>query len=460
MNALSTPRRIALVVANPEILQHGSAPARTFDSAGGTIGCRGAHWILLDSQNGISPIHCEILMVDGAFCLIDRCGLTRMNHGKASMGPGRVARLNDGDLVHVGLYQLAVHMNDQGHMLHDHSRHLAQHQVGELLHEDDAYLDSLQGAPMQLTEASRDIQIVPDDYRHLTTPLGQREELDPLQALDAALRKAQLQKLVQGPMDTTHYGLSPHQPTQADLTATRYEAVTGSPVSRQGESAMPQLPYISSPSDDSWQTAYQSAGEDTRHIAAIPLLQGLEVPLGSLDSEAAHYLLLEAGKALKAAVQGIAALYGSPTVGAQRLTMLSRTLQPIEDNPLRLGQSYEDTVRALFSSERSVVHLSPQAAIHESLAQARHHNAAVIQAIGESLDALLRAFSPDVLLQRFNRYAAQRNQAGQTEGWSWQMYTHYYNELVSSRQQGFEKLFWEVFEQAYDRAIRMEEASV
>ena len=34
------------------------------------------------------------------------------------------------------------------------------------------------------------------------------------------------------------------------------------------------------------------------------------------------------------------------------------------------------------------------------------------------------------------------------------MYQHYYRELSSSRQQGFERLFQEVFEQAYDQQLR------
>jgi type VI secretion system protein ImpI len=34
------------------------------------------------------------------------------------------------------------------------------------------------------------------------------------------------------------------------------------------------------------------------------------------------------------------------------------------------------------------------------------------------------------------------------------MYENYYQELTSSRQQGFRKLFWEVFEQAYDKKLR------
>lgn len=79
-----------------------------------------------------------------------------------------------------------------------------------------------------------------------------------------------------------------------------------------------------------------------------------------------------------------------------------------------------------------------------------------MQAISAGLDALLRSFSPDALLQRFQRYQPDPARASDTDDWAWRMYTHYFNELASSRQLGFEKLFWEVFEQAYDRALRAE----
>ncbi len=38
--------------------------------------------------------------------------------------------------------------------------------------------------------------------------------------------------------------------------------------------------------------------------------------------------------------------------------------------------------------------------------------------------------------------------------WAWQMYSNYYDELASSRQQGFEMLFNEVYAQVYDRVLR------
>ncbi|CAD5109360.1 type VI secretion system-associated FHA domain protein TagH [Zestomonas carbonaria] len=448
MNESAAPRRIALAVVNPQMLQQGCAPTHTFDSTGGTIGCRGANWILTDSRDRVHAIHCEILFEEGNFCVIDRSGHTRVNSNESPVGQNVSARLGEGDTLHVGPYRIVAHLQDQDHQLPDPSRHLSQYGVGEMLNDQGAQLDELANGP-----AAPDMRPERDKGRSALDDLvegTQRDSaLDPLAALDEAERRAkeQAEKRSSNPFDPTHYGLSPST-TQADLAETRFEAVSGIPLPHSGEPNMTQQYDYSTP-------AAPVIGGDPQQ-AIEPLLQGLGAPIGRLDGQSAHQLLLEAGQALNATIRGIAALYGSQAGTQQRLALLNRTLQPIEDNPLRLGQSYDDTVRALFSSDRSVVHLSPRAAIDESLAQARQHNTAIIQAISASLDALLRSFAPDVLLQRFQRYRPGHTAQSESNDWAWQMYTHYYNELTSSRQKGFEKLFWEVFEQAYDQALRAE----
>ena len=114
----------------------------------------------------------------------------------------------------------------------------------------------------------------------------------------------------------------------------------------------------------------------------------------------------------------------------QRISLAGRTLQPIEDNPLRLGLDYPDTVRALFSTERSVVHLSPAAAVEESLEQIRRQQVAVHKAINAGLAALLQAFAPEQLEQRFQRYRQARGEHPQAGDWAWSMYGHYYLSLI------------------------------
>ncbi|MET3654743.1 type VI secretion system-associated FHA domain protein TagH [Dyella japonica] len=447
MTVTAVPRHVTLVVSNPQALQHGSTPRHRFDRTGGTIGSRAANWILADRQDRIEPIHCEICVEDGHFCAVDRSGQTHINGAHAPIGRGVGVRLSEGDTLLVGPYVLSVHLHDNDDAPSDPSTSSVDELFGE------------QGSDLldPADETSRASAMRPPvheglaAFQALSTPDAGRLDLDPLHALDAAESKAV--PPTPDPLDPIHYGLSPAKP-QADLSATRFEAVSGAPPIHFGEMPMNQQ-RMDATKAQHWISAQQSNGGDPRQWVA-PLFEGLGVSLSTVDAQTAYRLLLECGQALQATLQGLTALYRVTAGSDERLALLGRTLQPIEDNPLRLSLSYEDTARALFGNERSVVHLSAKAAMEESLAQVRRHQEAIVQGISAGLDALLRSFSPDALLQRFQRYQPDPAPAPDTDDWAWRMYTHYFNELASSRQMGFEKLFWEVFEQAYDHALRAE----
>ncbi|MFD4841341.1 type VI secretion system-associated FHA domain protein TagH [Achromobacter sp. NPDC058515] len=452
MNKLQTERSVALVVTNPQALQHGSTPRHRFDVSGGTIGGHGANWTLVDKAGRVQLVHCEIRFSDGAFCVIDRSGQTHINDARDPLGRSVGARLSEGDILHIGPYMVAVHLHDERHELPDSSRHLAQYEVSELLNEQRGGSDDLPSGAYSFDQE----QSTPGAdaaFQALATQRDPRSDLDPLRALDVAEHAAAPKHPGVDPSDAARWNVA-HTPTQPDLASTRFAAVSGSPQTTSGDSRMSKSRdhFLS---DQDWAGSMPAVDADPSQAAA-PLLQGLGVSLGSLDTQASHTLMLEAGQALGAAIRGIAELYGSQAGDQRRMALSALTLQPIEDNPLRLGQSYQDTLRAMFSSERSVVHLSPKAAIDESMTQLRAHHAAVMKGIEASLEALLRAFSPDLLLQRFHRYRPEQAQKAGADDWAWRMYTHYYEELSSVRQRGFEKLFWEIFEQAYDRALRAE----
>ncbi|AOL08805.1 type VI secretion system-associated FHA domain protein TagH [Burkholderia contaminans] len=431
-------QRLELLVANTHALRAGSTARHSFGHAGGTIGSHGADWRLDDGQGQVQAIHCEIAWIDNSYCVRDQSGATRVNDAETPLRRGTAARLRDGDMLHIGAYQVTVHLQTSEPHLHN-SQPLQQRSVGELLNEPSAGLHPVAEADRLLDAGARKPDFSAfDDLARERRPADER---DPLAALDAEQQRRE-PVLGIAPLDPTNYGLSPSQ-TQANHARTRFEAVSGSPKTISGESTMPQ----------SYSRAVSTG--DTNALIQ-PLVEGLGAPVGVVDPQMGQALLHELGRTLSAVIHGITALQHAQDGQRRNLAPLARTLQPIEDNPLRLGLGYPETVRALFSSERSVVHLSPSAAVEESLAQVQRHQTALIEAIEASLQALLRAFSPEQLQQRFQRYRPAQVQPSEGADWNWQMYTHYYNELASSRQQGFEKLFWEVFEQAYDRALRQE----
>ncbi|WP_454724755.1 MULTISPECIES: type VI secretion system-associated FHA domain protein TagH [Cupriavidus] len=452
MNATPADPRVMLVIENPQALQQGSTPRHSFDRAGGTIGSAGAGWTLHDRAGHVLPVHCELRYEDGGFFVIDRCGQTSVNGQTRPLGMLASARLRHGDLLHIGPYRVSVNLDDERHVLPDPSRHLSQHDVGELLGTSLSSLDTLPGGEERGAMAPLAAPDGWEEFQRMAQPPQSGAQLDPLQALDAAERLQRSPGRHDESLDPHHYGLSALA-AQPDLAATRMEAVSGMPMLASGDTRMTQPdPHASAAAR--WQHAQQASGHDPAGAAA-PLVEGLGAPVGALDAQAAYDLLFEAGQSLGALIRGIAALHGAAREQPHGQGLAGRTLQPIEDNPLRLGQSYPDTVRALFSSGRSLVHLSPTAAVDESLEQIRRQQSATLKAISAGLGALLQAFAPDQLERRFHRYRA--GQSGQPAGdWAWQMYGHYYQELMSGRQKGFDKLFWEVFDQAYDQALRAE----
>ena len=113
----------------------------------------------------------------------------------------------------------------------------------------------------------------------------------------------------------------------------------------------------------------------------------------------------------------------------------------------------------MFDDNKSTVHLSAPSSVDESLTMIKIHNEAVQHATNTALNHILNSLSPAALLKRFNRYSRDPSQdASDYKSWAWDMYENYYNELTSNRQQGFEKLFWEIFEQAYDQKVREKHA--
>ncbi|MGL4667756.1 MAG: type VI secretion system-associated FHA domain protein TagH [Saezia sp.] len=447
--------RIYLTITNPGQLLPDVVPRMDFDKSGGTIGSRGANWILSDIKNSIAPIHCELQWLEGVFCLIDRSGKTYLNNSHDSLGISHVAQLNDGDIIGVGPYKVHVYFNEIQNKLPDPTKSLEQHSLGELINENRKLLTA-HGDINEHTLMSSEHQALDKEFEEISTfEKLQKKDFDPLAALDEIDKKIVTLEKESQLIDSTHFGQSRHNKTQANYIDTSVEAV--SYYSNALHTGNHTMEHSKNQYQQEWETTYNQEDGEAKHLAIFPMQQGLQTNLGELDSAAAYNLMLEAGKALKAAINGILQIYDEKyTASTNNLALLTRNLQPIEDNPLRLKQTYDETVQALFSGDRCVVHLSASAAIEESLEQTKKHNAAVIVAIKESLDSLLQAFSPDVMMQRFERYRSESHaqQSYDPDAEAWRMYKKYYHELSSTRQQGFEKLFWEIFEQAYDRAMR------
>ncbi|MFC3395154.1 type VI secretion system-associated FHA domain protein TagH [Brenneria rubrifaciens] len=397
---------LTLVVLNSEQLDINSQVQHQFDQHGGTLGASDKdRWQLRDRLGAVLPQHASIEMLDGRFCLCDLSGESFINQALSPIGRDRKVILSHGDELTIGPFRIGVYFGDPTKE-QDIDEVLGQRADGVL----DGWLDE----------------------ENKSRPAGNADETtvfnDPLLALQQEQSRALL---------TTD--------CEPDNESLPTSLLSFSAVEDTMDQKFVELPTIDNPhAAPGWEADIDSA-------ALAPLMRGLGISLQLEDQQQRREMLEEIGKSLRAMVEGLLMLQTGETA------LTETHLRPIEDNPLRLGLDYKDTLSLLFAEGKSPVHLSAPAAVGEVLNNVRVHHLANQQAIAVALESILQAFSPAALLNRFEHYRRSGEQEVTNDGWAWQMYQHYFRELTSPRQQGFQKLFHQVYAQAYDRAVRQQQ---
>jgi len=434
---------LKLTVTNPGSTRSGAGIEHSFGPQGGSIGTAESDtWQLSAHRTGAVPGHAEIRLLDGGYCLIDRSGRTYINSATQPVGRGRRARLNQGDTVSIGRYRLRAELLAGG---------LTDGPAGQELEpreavEDRKLVDIAEGELARGGGRESDMQVA-EPLEGLVPVAAQTASSDPMLHWQDEPTRADQEECTLMASERAWFA------AETDVTDEYREnrdVAMGLPA-RKGERDRMSQTNTDAREQRRGETNLHQSDQSRKHISATPLMQGMGTGLNFADSDGMQLFLEEVGQTLKATIEGLLALH----LGEDSRHQALRTrLQPIEDNPLRLGGDYEETVQTLFASERSPVHLSAPAAVQESLQSLNHHQRATREAISEALDAILHAFSPEALLRRFHGYRRGLQQNEDEGRWAWDMYQHYYRELKSSRQQGFERLFQEVFDQAYDKHLR------
>lgn len=435
--------RLKLTVTNPGTTRSGAGIEHSFSTRGGSIGTAESDtWQLSAHRTGAVPGHAEIRFLDGGYCLIDRSGRTYINSATQPVGRGRRVRLNQGDTVSIGRYRIRAELvaGELSALAGDEE---LEHRSAA---EDRKLVDVAQGELVRGAARDSDMDIA-EPLEGLAPAEAETISADPMMHWQDEPARVDQEESALLASDRAWFA------TETDVTDEYREnrdVAMGLPI-RKGEKDRMSHTETGALDPRLGDTNAQHNDQSRKHISATPLMQGMETGLNFADSDGMQLFLEEAGQTLKATIEGLLALHQGED---SRHQALRTRLQPIEDNPLRLGGNYEETVQTLFASQRSPVHLSAPAAVQESLQSLNHHQRATREAISEALEAILHAFSPEALLRRFHGYRRGLQQNEDEGRWAWDMYQHYYRELKSSRQQGFERLFQEVFDQAYDQHLR------
>src|SRR5690554_95813 len=444
---------VTLVVLNSAQLEGRSTSSHVFTTAGGTLGSDvNDDWLLQDYAGRIRPGHAEIRLLDGQFCLIDRSGQTFINQATLPLGRDRRVALRDSDELFLGEYRVRVHLGDR-------QAGLPGSQPLTALIDIDAEQETLAEQGEMAIHATRSTPFLAPRRNDPLAALGAATpgagQHDPLMALTYGSEQSTADEALLGALEEqAQVEVMTHRQVWREDTPLSERDKDDITMNRERDAEL--LDDLERSVGEQLEERWQESLPASANVAGSdPLLRALGAELRFADSEEQLHFISEAGQTLRAAIEGLQALHRAQD--DSRYPLRDRRLQPIEDNPLRLGQPYRDTVETLFSARRSPVHLSAPAAVSECLAHQGQHQAAVEEAIGAALQSILDAFAPEALLKRFHAYRGTSGRLTDEDGWAWEMYHHYYQELNSDRQQGFAKLFWEVFEQAYDQSVRRQQ---
>jgi type VI secretion system protein ImpI len=498
-----TQRIANFIVTNVRSLEAGLLAKMSFEDNGGVIGSAlDADWHLKDRDQLIKPFHCEIVLVDDSFCVKDLCGETYVNSSSMPLGVNKLARLNDEDEIKIGEYEIRIFLNRESE-LKETSHSLEQlflNKSNSLIDGNDNESFDYDIGLEKFTENVKELDpIVMLDNKK--SSVGEEDLIDEVPLFEVAedfinnslkdSGKISSKFTVQADTDndvTAAFGLNDIRRggslIEKESKTTKLKKFFSKSIfssEKEEEKKNDKQIMEIQPMDDNildlleqevaktytkedtvksssqYKVTYDNNSFENNHVLGGPLMSGLEVSIGSNSSvEEMQALSVEIGSSLRACVQGLLDLHSQ--VKDSRYGMMHRSLQPIEDNPLKLGLSYEETIRTMFDENKSAVHLSATSSVEESLKMIKIHNEAVQYATNIALDQILQALSPDTLLKRFSRYNRDQNNSQDEKSWAWGMYENYYKELTSNRQQGFEKLFWEIFEQSYDKKLREKHA--
>ncbi|WP_404273347.1 type VI secretion system-associated FHA domain protein TagH [Yersinia similis] len=424
---------LSLRVVNSDKLESGKQASSLFHAQGGSVGSDGSHhWSIQDQGGNISPSQFAVEWRDGSFCLRMLNGALSINHSVLTANSGFV-RLQQGDEITLGNLVIKSHISRSAADMLDPLMVSPESLVSSYSNPMDAMMEGEPLAAPHHQQDSRLAATISNNFSH-----------DPLRVLETESLTTQGHGAVISDADHS-------------LQQDRYRnPLFSSPLSdTPKDSAMDQA-FLDLPQISTFLNGKQEGGKqegpnnqmEQHHVAITPLMRGFDAQIPIRNSQEANDFLEEAGKTLKATIEGLLALQHS------QHGLRDKHLRPIEDNPLRLNMDYDTTLNLMFADQKSPVHLSAPAAVAESLDNLRLHHQANQQAITQALNTMLEAFSPERLLTRFTHYLRSNERQEQDSAWAWDMYKNYYHELASSRQQGFEKLFGEVYEQAYDRALR------
>jgi type VI secretion system FHA domain protein len=419
----------------------GSNAIRVFHSSG-TIGRTSDNDLVLpDPEKFVSGQHALISLESGGYFLTDRSTNGTSVNGR-EIPKGTRVRLNTGDLVRIGNYDVSVSIDDTPAAQASSGTPRAHHAA-------DFFFDP---SPVPGAQGSVD----PLDFFSDPAHLPQRSQSPPHAASDHAPPDAAFfvpPAVTPGATPTSGPGAAVI-PENWDATGFSAPAAEPArPASPAGPDLSPSASHDASASSTvrglgaAANRATGTAGSQAGDVGR--LLEAAGIDPATVDERTMAAL----GEILKVVVDGLMDVLRARAAIKNQFRVPMTTLKPLENNPLKFSASANDALFNLFGRRNSTF-VEPVEAFREAFDDLKAHQMAMMAGMRAAFSALLDKFDPDRLQEGFDKglkRVAILDVINRTKYWD--LYREMHEEFGDD-DATFRRLFGDDFAQAYEEQMQ------
>lgn len=420
---------LKLRVISDQYRQLGKRSSRLFGVHGGRIGRAADNdWVLPDPDRYVSAHHAQVSFRAGTWVLEDTStNGVFVNGSDTPLSVAGSHRLNDGDRLRLGDYEVLVSIDERNDFPPDASGQMpappqlrAKTAVSEDLGED------LDISALLMSDAESAQPVAPA----LSNAYGVEVAAQPKAASAAISLLGKLDDSGQRPAPNQ---ASPNKaPVEWHMATRRLDR--SKLVASRGDAETSARPTMGTRELDAGVEAF---------------CRGLGIEPATVPTETQATMLTLAGQMLREVVLSLMDSLQTRSDLKNRLRLSQTTIQPADNNPLKFSASVDEAVRKLLDGHNAR-YLGPVEAIRDSFNDLKTHQSALNVAMQSAVDALLERLEPADLQERFDRGLKRGSLLGAANKMKyWDLYAEFFQVLNQRDDAGLPSVFSDEFARAY-----------
>ena len=399
-------------------------------------------WVIPDPERHVSKKHCRVVYAMGDWELHDLSSNgTYLNHAAEPLGRGIPQKLQNGDRITFGPYELEVQIEGDAPVMAERTQVMSGRARGDFLRDPPPATErgfAGEGLSDPIALDSPNSPILPHDFDPLAPaaePFQGSTQADHAPALQSAFRPPQPVAIIPDDWDVDLPAAAAARPQPAAAPAPpREEAPTPQPVPPPSRPVPAPPPAARNATDEGLLAAF---------------LRG--VGLNDMALSDPEKTLERLGAAARATVTGLRKTLMARASIKDEFRIAQTVIRASGNNPLKFSLDDDDALATLLGTDRRGS-MPADEAITEAFNDLRLHELATISAMQAAVRALLEQFAPEAI-ERKSAGSATLQIGGQRKAKAWDTFVQQHRTITHALSDDFDSVFGKAFARAYEQAI-------